>query len=168
MQEAQNIAHAAFGLIALKKELRVGGAIEDDQLFRLQGPLILRPNACQAWAVAARSSRATMNEYGHFSLSAGLSGGVPRITRRSISSGCAAMQASPAAPAPILPPTRETLSAPLLCKIADRGQHVEIERCAERVLVAGTMGQPIAAEVGSEYFKPPATSAHAWAPNSLF
>ena len=36
------------------------------------------------------------------------------------------MQASPAAPAPILPPTRETLSAPLLCKIADRGQHVEI------------------------------------------
>src|SRR5208282_6790992 len=58
------------------------------------------------------SSRATMNKDGALSLSADPPGAEPRNTRRSISPGFEAIDASPAAHPPMLAPTTDTVFAP--------------------------------------------------------
>ena len=46
-----------IGLIALKKELRMGEAIEDDQFFRLEGNLIASMGLCyRSWPKAKPTS----------------------------------------------------------------------------------------------------------------
>jgi hypothetical protein len=43
-KEAQNLAHQPLSLIGPENILRVRGAVEDHQLFRVRGSLVLRAN----------------------------------------------------------------------------------------------------------------------------
>jgi hypothetical protein len=96
---------------------------------------------------ALASSRATMKRAGDLSLSAGPFGAAPRNTRRSISPGREAIDASPAAPPPMLPSDNRHSLCARLAEIADRRQHIQVERCIHRIGVTWPSGLAVAAEV---------------------
>jgi hypothetical protein len=127
----------------------MGGAIEDDQFFRLRALLILRPNAWQARAVAARVVRGNDEQGWAFQLVGRLIG---RRSEHHEAIDFAGLRGNASitsrAAAHTATHNGDDLSA-IFVSIADRGQHVQ----SERVLVAGTMGCPIFAEVDGEDFK---------------
>ena len=87
------------------------GSFEDNQQFRLGRFLVLCADTGEPWAVGAGVIAATINNVGTFSFCAGRLGAEPRKTRRSISPG-AEIDASPAAPPPMLAPTTDMVFAP--------------------------------------------------------
>lgn len=152
-EEAEYIAHHAVALIGLEQKLSVRGAVENDELLRLRGFLILCANSGEAWSIVARVIAGDDEKAGRLEPISGKIGRVAEKdqaidgTRRS-GNGCVAGGSASHAGSD----DRNGFGS-VLAEIVDGGQNIEVQGGIGGIGLAGATGLAVAAEIEGQHAK---------------